>query len=70
MTIDALAVVVNAARRTPVHVVPRLEDVTGALADLARSGDLVLILGAGSISGLAAAFVTELERRHGQKEAS
>ena len=70
VTIDALAVVVNAARRTPVHVVPRLEDVTGALADLARSGDLVLILGAGSISGLAAAFVTELERRHGQKEAS
>jgi len=68
ITIEALAAAVNAGRTTPVHVVPRLEQVAGAVADLARAGDLVLTLGAGSIGGLAATLVSELERRHGPKE--
>jgi UDP-N-acetylmuramate--alanine ligase len=69
VTIEALAAAVNGSRTTPVQVVPRLEQMAAALADLARAGDLVLTLGAGSIGGLASALVGELERRHGPKEA-
>ena len=69
ITIDALAAAVNRSRSTPVHVVPRLEEMAAAVADLTREGDLVLTLGAGSIGGLAAILVSELERRHGPKEA-
>ena len=63
VTVEALADAVNAARQTPVHVVKRLDDVASAVADLARPGDLVLTLGAGSIGGLATALVAELVRR-------
>jgi UDP-N-acetylmuramate--alanine ligase len=48
-------------------VVPRLEDVAGALADLARPGDLALTMGAGSIHAVPGALVAELERRAGGK---
>ena len=65
VTVEALAGAVNAARTTPVHVVKRLEEVARAVADLARPGDLVLTLGAGSIGGLATALVSELEVRAG-----
>jgi len=63
VTVEALAAAVNAVRTTPVHVVKRLDDVAAAVADIVRSGDLVLTLGAGSIGGLAASLVAELERR-------
>jgi len=69
ITVEALAAAVSAGRRHPAHVVKRLDDVAAAVADLARPGDLVLTLGAGSIGGLAAALVAELERRHGPREA-
>jgi UDP-N-acetylmuramate--alanine ligase len=69
ITVEALAAAVNAGRQVPAHVVKRLDDVASAVADLARPGDLVLTLGAGSIGGLATALVTELERRHGPREA-
>jgi UDP-N-acetylmuramate--alanine ligase len=65
VTVEALAGAVNAARKTPVHVVKRLDDVAAAVADIVRSGDLVLTLGAGSIGGLATSLVAELERRGG-----
>jgi len=68
ITIEALAAAVNSGRTTPVHLVPRLDQVAAAVADLARAGDLVLTLGAGSIGGLASSLVSELERRHGPKE--
>jgi UDP-N-acetylmuramate--alanine ligase len=64
ITIEALAAVVNNGRSTPVHVVPKLEDVAARVADIARPGDLVITLGAGSIGGLATALVDELQRRH------
>lgn len=70
ITVEALAAAVSAGRRQPAHVVKKLDAVAAAVADLARPGDLVLTLGAGSIGGLAAALVTELERRHGPREAS
>jgi UDP-N-acetylmuramate--alanine ligase len=69
ITVDALAAAVSAGREQPAHVVRRLEDVAAAVADLAVPGDLVLTLGAGSIGGLATALLTELERRHGSREA-
>jgi UDP-N-acetylmuramate--alanine ligase len=63
ITIEALAAVVNKGRATPVHVVTKLEDVAVRVADIARPGDLVITLGAGSIGGLATALVDELQRR-------
>ena len=69
ITIEALAAAVNRSRSTPVHVVPRLDQMAAVVADIAREGDLVLTLGAGSIGGLAALLVSELERRHGPMEA-
>ena len=63
ITTEALAAVVNKGRSTAVHVVPKLEEVAARVADIARDGDLVITLGAGSIGGLAAALVQELERR-------
>jgi len=65
VTIEALAAAVNTGRSTPVHVVPRLDDMAAHVADLARPGDLVITLGAGSIGSLAGSLVAELERRHG-----
>ena len=64
VTVEALAAAVNKARPTPVHVVPRLADVAARVADVARPGDLVITLGAGSIAGLATELIAELERRH------
>ena len=66
ITIEALAEAVNTRRSTPVHVVPKLEDMAGRIADLARSGDLVITLGAGSIASLAGQLMAELERRSGK----
>jgi len=63
VTSDALAGAVNKGRSTPVHVVPKLEDMAARVADLARPGDLVITLGAGSIASLAGSLVAELERR-------
>jgi UDP-N-acetylmuramate--alanine ligase len=63
VTIEALAAAVNRARRTPVHVVPKLDDMAARVAEIARPGDLVITLGAGSIGGLATALVDELRKR-------
>jgi UDP-N-acetylmuramate--alanine ligase len=64
VTIDALAAAVNDVRSAPVHLVPKLDEVAGRVADLARPGDLVITLGAGSIGSLAGTLVEELRRRH------
>jgi UDP-N-acetylmuramate--alanine ligase len=67
VTIDALAQIVGERRGARVHVVPVVADVPAAVASIVRAGDLVLTLGAGSIGGVAAALVAELERRQGGK---
>jgi UDP-N-acetylmuramate--alanine ligase len=64
VTIDALSAAVNKVRSAPVHLVPKLDDVASRVADIARPGDLVITLGAGSIGSLAATLVEELRRRH------
>jgi len=66
ITIEALAGTVNQRRSSPVHLVAKLEDMAARVADIARPGDLVITLGAGSIASLAGHLVAELERRHGK----
>ena len=53
VTLDALAGAVRRSVSAPVDVVPSLEDVPGALAAIARPGDVVIVLGAGSIGSVA-----------------
>jgi UDP-N-acetylmuramate--alanine ligase len=64
VTIEALAAAVNTSRATPVRIVTPLDAMAPAIADVARSGDLVIVLGAGSIGSVAGKVVAELERRH------
>jgi UDP-N-acetylmuramate--alanine ligase len=49
VTIDALAAAIRRDVKAPVDVVLRLEDVVPALVRVARAGDVVITLGAGSI---------------------
>jgi UDP-N-acetylmuramate--alanine ligase len=53
VTLDALAAAVRRSVAAPVDVVPALDDVPGALAAVARPGDVVIVLGAGSIGSVA-----------------
>ncbi len=66
ITLEALAAAVNAHRDRPVHVVRTRGRTAGAVARIARPGDLVITLGAGSIGGVAANLVAELEARRSQ----
>jgi UDP-N-acetylmuramate--alanine ligase len=52
VTGETLADEVRSASRRPVHFVPALDDVPRVVASLARPGDLVVTLGAGSIGGI------------------
>ena len=51
-TIDALAESIRRCATAPVDVVPRLDDVAAAVVRIARRGDVVMTLGAGSISSV------------------
>jgi UDP-N-acetylmuramate--alanine ligase len=48
VTLEALAAAVRPCVRA-LHVVPRIDDLPGRIAELAQAGDLVVTLGAGSI---------------------
>jgi UDP-N-acetylmuramate--alanine ligase len=64
VTVDLLADTIRqAAPSLPVHVVHPVEDVPAAVARLAQPGDLVVLLGAGSIGGVARKVLVALERR-------
>lgn len=52
VTVELLADRVLQANTAPVHLVKKLEDLPAAVAGLTRAGDLVLTLGAGSISAV------------------
>jgi UDP-N-acetylmuramate--alanine ligase len=60
VTLDALAAAVRRSMSTPVEVVPSLDDVPGAIAAIARPGDVVIVLGAGSIGSIADRLVRVL----------
>lgn len=63
VTAQALAAAIDRARATPVYLVSELDHIPSVVADLARPGDLVITLGAGSIGAVPGALVAELERR-------
>jgi UDP-N-acetylmuramate--alanine ligase len=67
ITVEALAAAANISRTTPVTVVRSVHDVPEALASIARPGDLVITLGAGSIGGIAPRVVKALQQRQAQR---
>ncbi len=60
ITLDALAAEVRRGVAAPVDVAPRLDDVVAAIQRIARTGDVVITLGAGSIGTLADRLVEAL----------
>jgi len=60
VTIDALAADVRRSTSAPVDVVRRVDDLVDALVKVARRGDVVLTLGAGSIGAVPAKLVSAL----------
>jgi UDP-N-acetylmuramate--alanine ligase len=60
VTAEALAESVRALARGPVHFVPAIEQLPAAVARIAREGDLVVTMGAGSIGTAADRIVEEL----------
>ncbi|MGE0704856.1 MAG: UDP-N-acetylmuramate--L-alanine ligase [Vicinamibacterales bacterium] len=61
ITLERLGTAVRSALTTvPIDLVPRLDDVVSALMKIVRPGDLVITLGAGSISSMADKLVTAL----------
>jgi UDP-N-acetylmuramate--alanine ligase len=65
ITIEALAGAIRDATRVPLHVVKSLDAVAPAVARLARRGDLVITLGAGSIGSVGDRILEELRHRKG-----
>jgi UDP-N-acetylmuramate--alanine ligase len=59
-TVDALADAIRRDVSAPVHLVRDVSDVPAEVARLARAGDVILTLGAGSIGAASAAIVSAL----------
>jgi UDP-N-acetylmuramate--alanine ligase len=66
VTLDALAAAIRQSARSPVDLAPSLDDVVPALLRIARPGDLVITLGAGSIGGVADRLVVALGGESGR----
>jgi UDP-N-acetylmuramate--alanine ligase len=62
ITLDAFAAAVRARTTAPIDVVPKLDDVVAAVVKTARPGDVVMTLGAGSISTLPDRLVEALQQ--------
>ena len=65
VTIEALAEAVRRGSGRPVHVARSLDDVVPAILNLARPGDAVITLGAGSIGSLPSRLIEALGQRKG-----
>ena len=63
VTVEAVADAVRAAGHCPVRVVKNLESLPAAVAEQARSGDLVITLGAGSIGTVGDRILDALRSR-------
>jgi UDP-N-acetylmuramate--alanine ligase len=68
ITIDALAEAVRAAGSTPLRIVRPLDELPAAVAAIARRGDLVITLGAGSIGTVGDRILAELRKNSGGAE--
>jgi UDP-N-acetylmuramate--alanine ligase len=66
VTVEDLVDAVSQAVSAPVHLVKRLDDLVPVVARLARRGDLIVTLGAGSIGGIGGKLVEALEARERQ----
>jgi UDP-N-acetylmuramate--alanine ligase len=67
ITIDALADAVRRGSGRPVHVAKQLDAVIPAVLQIARRGDAVITLGAGSIGTLPTQLVAALKQREGAR---
>ena len=67
VTLEALADAVRSGSGRPVHVAKGLEDVIPAILNVARPGDAVITLGAGSIGSLAKPLIEALGQRGGAR---
>jgi UDP-N-acetylmuramate--alanine ligase len=63
--VDAMADAVRRSFAGQLHVVHALGDVPAALARIARPGDLIVLLGAGSIGSIAPRVLNELSKASG-----
>ena len=61
-TLDALAAAVERDARARVHVARRLDEVIPAVVRIARPGDVVITLGAGSIGGVPEGLIEALSK--------
>jgi UDP-N-acetylmuramate--alanine ligase len=70
VTVEAVATAVSAVSSCPVHIVKALDALPAAVAALARGGDLVITLGAGSIGTVADRILAELrgDAPHGRAD--
>jgi UDP-N-acetylmuramate--alanine ligase len=59
---ETLADAIRRQARAPVHLVKDVNDVPGAVARLAREGDVIMTLGAGSIGAASDAILDELRK--------
>ena len=62
VTLDALAAAIRQRVTVPLDVAPTLDDVVAALVRVAKPGDVVITLGAGSIGTLPDRLVEALEK--------
>jgi UDP-N-acetylmuramate--alanine ligase len=60
-TLDALAASIRTTTAVPLDVVPLLDDVPSAVVRIARRGDVVITLGAGSIGSLPERLIARLQ---------
>jgi UDP-N-acetylmuramate--alanine ligase len=67
VTAEALAASVRELARGPVHFVPTIDEIPAAVARIAREGDLVVTMGAGSIGVVADRIVEALTAAGGAR---
>jgi len=61
VTVDALAAAVRANSTCPLHVVHQLAEIPARVVEIARKGDLVITLGAGTIGGVGDRILAALD---------
>ena len=61
VTVDTLAAVVRTNSPRPLHVVHHLAEVPARVVEIARPGDLIITLGAGTIGGVGDRILAALE---------